>query len=44
MCQLKENMENDEQIIYMITTSFIYKEEYNTTNNNPEKTLEKDIL
>lgn len=22
----------------------IYKEEYNTTNNNPEKTLEKDIL
>ena len=21
----------------------IYKEEYNTTNNNPEKTLEKDI-
>ena len=33
MCQLKENMENDEQIIYMITTSFIYKEEYNITIN-----------
>ena len=33
ICQLNENMEKDDQIIYMIKTSFIYKEDYNITIN-----------
>ena len=33
ICQLKENMAREEQNIYMIKTSFIYKEEYNITIN-----------
>ena len=33
ICQLNENMEEDEQNIYMINTSFVYKNDYNITIN-----------